>query len=199
MEVEDVSFVKKWVDLLEKQKSVLKNNSRRTGERPKDRQSRDQLVQEFMVKRMMATMQKHQGQNQSQNVIHQSFVAPPYLPSVKPFHELKQIYIKELKLETHHRGDFILLKVLTPPSVMTAVMAIVEDEFGQGVMLQLYQQEIWTDQVVEEIVHVGGVCILKEPYFKVMNDGRMCSFLYITPSPGPRLGAIWLAASRRYC
>jgi len=44
MEVEDVSFVKKWVDLLEKQKSVLKNNSRRTGERPKDRQSRATLL-----------------------------------------------------------------------------------------------------------------------------------------------------------
>jgi len=54
---------------------------------------------------------------------------------------LKKLYLKDLHLETHHRGFYALLRVATPPITMTAVMAIIEDEKDDGVVFQLYQQE----------------------------------------------------------
>ena len=103
--------------------------------------------------------------------VHQSWVAAPYPPSVAPLGTLKKLYIKDLQLETHHRGFYSLLRVATPPSTMTAVMAIMEDEKDDGVMLQLYQQEDEDHRPGEEVVQVQQVCIVKEPYFKIMNDG----------------------------
>lgn len=38
-------------------------------------------------------------------------------------------------------------------------------------MLQLYQQEGDKYRPVDEIIQSGDVCIIKEPYFKVMSDG----------------------------
>lgn len=44
-------------------------------------------------------------------------------------------------LETHHRGRYILVKTVTPVDRMTAILAIVEDEEGNSLMLQLFSQE----------------------------------------------------------
>lgn len=54
---------------------------------------------------------------------------------------------------------------------MTAVMVIVEDEKGHGVLLQVYQQEDTEYGLAEDVAQVGGVCIVKEPYFKTMSNG----------------------------
>lgn len=53
---------------------------------------------------------------------------------------------------------------------MTAVMTVVEDERGDGVMLQLYNQEkeLSTDGRLVE----GTVILVKEPYLKFMADGN---------------------------
>jgi len=73
------------------------------------------------------------------HMIHQSWVAGPYPPSVAPFRRLKKLYLRDLQLETHHRGFYALLRVATPLVTMTAVMAIMEDEKDDGVVFQLYQ------------------------------------------------------------
>lgn len=54
---------------------------------------------------------------------------------------------------------------------MTAVMAIMQDEKNDRVVFQLYQQEDEDHQPDEEAVQIQRVCVVKEPYFKVMNDG----------------------------
>lgn len=54
-------------------------------------------------------------------------------------------------------------------------MAILEDEMGDGVMLQLYQQEHRCDRKIEDTIKLNSVCVIKEPYFKVMNDGGTSS------------------------
>ncbi|KAK4694738.1 hypothetical protein P7C71_g2891, partial [Lecanoromycetidae sp. Uapishka_2] len=105
------------------------------------------------------------------HMIHQSFLPHPYPPSTVSWKDLKKVYIKDLQLQIHHRGSFVLLKAATVATVMTAVMAIVEDEVGEGVVLQLYQQEGDNHRRADEVIRLGDVCIVKEPYFKVMNDG----------------------------
>ena len=52
---------------------------------------------------------------------------------------------------------------------MTAVMAIVEDEEGSVLMLQLYNQELELSGA--QSLKAGTVLAVKEPYVKVMADG----------------------------
>lgn len=55
---------------------------------------------------------------------------------------------------------------------MTAIMAVMEDESDDVVLLHLYQQEDERDRSATDIINVGRVLLVKEPYFKVMGDGE---------------------------
>ena len=55
---------------------------------------------------------------------------------------------------------------------MTAIMAVMEDENGDVILLQLYQQEDEGNRAAADIVNVGTILLVKEPYFKVMGDGE---------------------------
>ena len=169
MEVDDVSNEPQWFQLLKKQKAVLQAASKRKGERPTNRKSLERLVNEFTsqymnTKLMMASRDLH--------MFHTSFVPPSYQPSVAPFVELEKTTLKNLKLETHHRGRYILLRTATPGLMMTAVMAVMEDENGDGVVLQLYQQQDDSYRTAEQVLPEKSSWIVKEPYYKVMSDGE---------------------------
>ncbi|KAL2040023.1 hypothetical protein N7G274_007426 [Stereocaulon virgatum] len=193
MDIDDVSKVGRWEQMLQRQKATLQAASKRKGERPKDRKSRAQLVDEFMVRYAATKMRR----NSFEDLIHSSFIAPPYQPCIASFTELKRIFIKDLRLETHHRGFYALLKVVTPPTTMTAVMAVVGDEIGDGVRLQLYHQKDDEYRKGEEVVQVNKACIIKEPYFKVMGDGDYglrvdhVSDIIWLPSDDDRLPLAW--------
>jgi hypothetical protein len=49
---------------------------------------------------------------------------------------------------------------------MTAIMAIMEDENGDVIMLQLYQQEDEDTRAAAGIVDVGKLLLVKEPYLR---------------------------------
>ena len=167
MDVDDVSHVGQWAHLLRGQQAALQAASKRRGERPMDRKPRRQLINEFMVhyvsQRLMLAQRNHH--------LHQSWVAPPYPPSVAALGSLRKLLLKDLYLETHHRGSYVLLRAATPSNVMTAVLAIMEDEKGDGVVFQLYQQRADDYRTVGDVIQEGSICIVKEPYFKVMIDG----------------------------
>lgn len=95
----------------------------------------------------------------------------PYLPSVQPVHNLQTLMISQMTLETHHRGKKAVLRALTPPDRMTAVMAIVEDEEGTAVLLQLYNQPEEVEVNKEAILQKDSIYIIKEPFFKAATDG----------------------------
>lgn len=78
--------------------------------------------------------------------------------------------IKDLLLETHHRERYLLLRTVIPTDTMTAVMAIVEDEDGEVLTLQLYNQG--DDLSGAQDIRQGTVIVVKEPYVKVMADGN---------------------------
>lgn len=54
---------------------------------------------------------------------------------------------------------------------MTAIMALMEDGNGDALLLQLYQQEDEDIRPADNIVTVGTILLIKEPYFKLMSDG----------------------------
>ena len=99
-----------------------------------------------------------------------SSLPPAYAPCTTPFEHLTKIKIDNLKVETHHRGRYILLRTLTPTALVAAVGAVVEDEVGNVVMLQLHNQE---SGVVDGAgLSVGQVLVVVEPYLHVPIDGH---------------------------
>ena len=59
---------------------------------------------------------------------------------------------------------------------MTAIMAIVEDENGDVIMLQLYQQEDESARAAADIVNVSTILLVKEP---TSRSWEMASMVYV--------------------
>lgn len=97
------------------------------------------------------------------------FITHPYAPSVASLRDLKKVMIKDLNVETHHRGSYVLLRAVTPPKAMIANMVIAEDEDKNVLVLHLFNQgkELATDGRLIE----GTVMIVKEPYLKLLSVG----------------------------
>lgn len=167
MDIHDVSDAPQFIALLLKQKQSLRDALSFKGQRPKGRKLRDEIILQFRFRLMM-----RQGRANSNTFnMRSSLIPPAYTPCLSPFSDLKKVMIKDLLLETHHRGTYLLLRSVTPPDRMTAVMAIVEDEEKDVLMLQLYYQEPENERAAEEILGEGMVLIVKEPYLKLMSDG----------------------------
>lgn len=155
-----------YAEMMKLQEKTLLEAKKRKGERPCDRKSREHTYNKFMV-HLLAT-----GFAEDRHQVHSSFVPPAYPPCTTPVDELRHIAINQLQLETHHRGTYLLLRSITPPNRMTAIMAVMEDENSDVMMVQLYQQEDEGNRAAVDIVNVGTILLIKEPYFKVMGDGE---------------------------
>ncbi|KAF5983620.1 TPR domain-containing protein [Fusarium coicis] len=167
MDIKDVSNESEYIGYLKQLQGAAERAARRKGQTVRDHPPSQKLVSSFLMKLMAASY----GPRLDENTIATTQVPAPYPPCIHSANELEPIMISEMRLETHHRGKKIMLRVLTPPDRMTAVMAIVEDEKGIAVLLQLYHQP---DEVVvpaTEILCPNMVCILKEPFFKCATDG----------------------------
>ncbi|KAJ5605534.1 hypothetical protein N7510_008315 [Penicillium lagena] len=151
----DVSGNPQFVKDMTKQRSVFQADRSQKGQQPRGGKPRAELIVDFMFH--LAISNNQPGFN-----LRTSFVPLAYPPCTSPVGDLKQIMIGDLLLETRHRGSYIILRTVTPPHRMTAIMAIVEDEQDNVVRFQMYHQDK-TEKVLEE----GTVMILKEPYLKV--------------------------------
>ncbi|OJJ42379.1 hypothetical protein ASPZODRAFT_125576 [Penicilliopsis zonata CBS 506.65] len=162
MNTHDVSSIPKYMQYLDRQKQVLRRAQARKGQRLQMSKSRQEILIQFMFRQLRNTPTQETS-------IRSSFVPPAYPPCVTSLTELKKITIQDLVLETHHRGSYLLLRAVTSPDSMTAVMAIAEDENSDVLMVQLYQQD--RDLARDGRLQEGTVMIVKEPYLKLMSDG----------------------------
>lgn len=160
MDTTDISAFPQYVKFLAEKKQSLQYAQSRKGERPKERKTRAETIMQFMLPLMM----KHDHSSGWQT----SFLPPAYPPCLSSFRDLTQVMIKDLLLETHHRGKYLLLRSVTPPDRFTAVSAVVEDETKDVITLHLYYQEKNNEYAADEILPEGTILIVKEPYFKVM-------------------------------
>jgi hypothetical protein len=94
-------------------------------------------------------------------------IGRPYAAFDASFHELTKCMIRDLRIEIHHRGAYLLLRFFSETSRETAVSNLVDDENGDAVLFSLYMQEPEIVRKAESILKRGSVVILKEPYFKV--------------------------------
>lgn len=93
-----------------------------------------------------------------------------YRPCYLPLAQLKKIFLKDLKFETHHPGSFLLLRVFCQPFRKSALMAAIEDETRDVDILALYH----TKEALRafEILPKGIVVTVKEPFYHMEEDGR---------------------------
>jgi hypothetical protein len=54
---------------------------------------------------------------------------------------------------------------------MTGILVLVEDEYGDVAILQMYQQEDEASRPATSVVDKGSVLLVKEPFFKVTASG----------------------------
>ncbi|KAF8850697.1 SET domain-containing protein [Acephala macrosclerotiorum] len=167
MNTHDVSAIPEFVQLLQKQKQRLRDAQSRKGQHIKGKKSRNEIIMQFRFRLLMKERKADSGAYNTRS----SFIPPAYIPCLSPFSDLAKVMIKDLLLETHHRGTYLLLRSVTPPDRMNAIMAVVEDENKDVLMLQLYYQEVENERAAEEILKEGTVLIVKEPYLKLMADG----------------------------
>ncbi|TVY48488.1 Histone-lysine N-methyltransferase, partial [Lachnellula occidentalis] len=169
MDTNDVSDIHQYIQILHFQKRNLKAAEARTGQQPIDRKTRGQLIEKHRLAVMQAMMQQLQPNDHQ---VHSSFLPPPYPPSTATLESLTPIFISELRLGTHHRGKYILVRSATGPARMTAIINVIEDEREDAVVMQLYQQPEEMIRPASSIATTGDVFLIKEPFFKVMVDGE---------------------------
>ncbi|KAG9600336.1 SET domain-containing protein, partial [Aureobasidium melanogenum] len=154
-------------DLLAYHKSVLKKEMlarrlRQAGDLRRVSQTREQLVKEFAHRPSPFSPVARQVPRPGPEDWHR--------PCSLPLAQLKKIFLKDLRFETHHRGSFLLLRVFCQPFRKAAVMAAVEDETGDVDRVALYH----TKEALRgfEVVPEGTVVTVKEPFYHLEEDGR---------------------------
>jgi hypothetical protein len=74
-----------------------------------------------------------------------------------------QVPLSDLRIEEHHRGKGIIVKVISPPYLGAGVISLVEDESGNADKLAIYNH---SDSSILSGVPEGCVVAVKEPYYK---------------------------------
>lgn len=156
---------------IDQQMRRLQEAKKQQGKRPLDRKPKEHAYQNFMLSYMSNQAITSAQGGREVIMIHRSVLPLVYRPCTTPMNQLSPIAIRDLQLETHHRGTYLLLRSMTPPNYMTAIMALMEDRNGDAILLQLYQQEDEETRPAGDIITVGTILLVKEPFFKLMADG----------------------------
>ncbi|PYI35413.1 TPR domain protein [Aspergillus indologenus CBS 114.80] len=143
-------------DLLQKHKLRFEFAQSHKGEEyPSTKHLRAELPQLFKVR----------GHHWTEGSIFSFPLSPAYAPCTTPLEHLTKVMVDNVKLETHHRGQYILLRTLTPTDFRVVVGAVTEDEAGNVIMLQLHNQE--TEVFARGGLSEGTVLVVVEPYLHI--------------------------------
>ncbi|KAK0632612.1 hypothetical protein B0T14DRAFT_598050 [Immersiella caudata] len=122
------------------------------------------LSKEQLVKTHMSHVKKHQVAEGAPKQVKQLRPDDAYPASTKSIRDLEIIPLTQLRAETHHWGQGIIVKAASPPYVGGAgALSIVEDEFGNADKLAIYSQP---ETSILSGVPEGCVVAVKEPYYR---------------------------------
>ncbi|KAM3550201.1 hypothetical protein MY1884_008369 [Beauveria asiatica] len=126
---------------------------------------------DFIIARFSAArVSLNKSHATQETMISTTQLPPPYPPSDRFVEELRPILIKQMRLGEHHRGSRVIVRALTPPNRINAILLAVEDLEGTAVTLQLYHHPSADVVPSEEVINIGSVLIIKEPFFKCTTD-----------------------------
>ena len=153
---------------MEQYQAVLQEAKQMKRKIPGDRKNKNALLAAFLPAQGLGTAS---SDSEERLLINTSFLPLAYPPSVVPLNNLQPIAIQKLRLERQHRGRYIVLRSITSPKRMAAIEVLAEDEHGDVIPLQLYQQEDEATRPATDIIHENSVVLIKEPFFKFTAPG----------------------------
>lgn len=162
MDVCDVSNVPAFVKILRDQKQKLRKAEANKGQHPYMTLSRDDFLLRFIIHVMV-----YCDSIKPRAAISPCFFPLPYAPCVAPLSTLKKVLMRQLTIDTHHRGSYIVVRAVTPVHTAGAAMIIVEDEERNVLLLQWYNQD---HTVTDSCLPEGTVLIIKEPFVGIITD-----------------------------
>nr|OQO19739.1 hypothetical protein B0A51_12951 [Rachicladosporium sp. CCFEE 5018] len=153
-----------FVALMKQQQALLATAKKRQGLLPQQRMTRRELEQECeRTGRSDLTVQN------GNHLIKQTFVGEAYEPSTAEIIDLKPICLRELRLETHHTGRLLLVRVFCNAVRVTAVQTGIEDEHDHVERLAIYNTDLGLSH--SQKLPRGSVLAIKEPYYKATSNG----------------------------
>ncbi|KAG9247924.1 hypothetical protein BJ878DRAFT_552768 [Calycina marina] len=181
------------VAILDEHKERLKENKKRAGARLRGLKLTNEL-NEYHQELALSQKLEQTAISTHSNILDVYYMATPYPPSDMPLNQLKKININDFTVETHHRGSHILLRVsstayrprmcgmtnngLVKNDVTSyqrlIVMAVVTDEAGTATPLALYYQQMEILQPAVEILPLGQVLVVKEPFWMIDERNDHC-------------------------
>lgn len=105
-----------------------------------------------------------------------TYVPPPYPPCVLPLVRLQNMMVKDLKLETHHRGRLLFLKTITEAwtgHVSGGIQVAADDVTGEAVMVEVYIVAREERRKATDMLPKGSVFVIKEPYMYMVDALEM--------------------------
>ncbi|KAK6420834.1 hypothetical protein LTR95_016897 [Oleoguttula sp. CCFEE 5521] len=125
-----------YVKLLKQQEALLATAKKRQGQLPQQRTTRRELEQEY--ERMGISDPRARD---GSYLIKQTFIGEAYKPSAADINDLKPILLRELRLETHHPGRILIVRVFCNAVRITAVQTGIEDEHDHVERLAVYNTD----------------------------------------------------------
>lgn len=151
--------------LMDDQRERLDKALRRRGECPTDGKEPSELVHTQLLSFNWFKARKPCGDSY---ILDASIIAPYYPPSTAPLERLKKLYVKDLRLETHHRGYYLVLATAMFTFKIAGVsISLMRDENNTLLKACHYFEDV-------ENVDMGGHFIIKEPYFTLSTYGEYC-------------------------
>lgn len=155
----------KCAELLERQKERLDDARRRKGEIPIDSKRPKELIESHERASKWLSEKKSPGDT---FIVDSSIIAPYYPPSTASPDCLAEMHIKDLQLETHHRGSCLLLMTyMKPIKVAGVIISLMRDEAYDMVITSHHYEDA-------ENLNLGDIFMIKEPYFTITSDGDYC-------------------------
>ncbi|KAK5682700.1 hypothetical protein LTS10_005830 [Elasticomyces elasticus] len=100
------------------------------------------------------------------------FITQVYPPSTLPAGQLEPMHISDLRLETRHEGQVLLLRTIGHPLSGLAIKNAVENDRGNVDVLAVYN--IHKSVPPESLLPKGAVVAIKEPLYEEVSDGKYC-------------------------
>lgn len=104
-----------------------------------------------------------------QHQIRSCFIGAAYQPCTLPLSSLVPIHLRDLTLETQHRGRVLIVRAFCEPNWMVSIQNAVEDELGDVDRLAIYN--LLPTAEPNAVLPRGAVVAIKEPYYKYTADG----------------------------
>ncbi|KAM0466045.1 hypothetical protein ACHAPV_000998 [Trichoderma viride] len=161
--------IDKFFALLKQQKALLKGAQAYKGQEPlaSMKRSRSVLQQQFYGMALQLGMRSLMLPDEQQ--IRSCFIGAAYAPCTLPLSSLAPIHLRDLTLETQHRGRVLIVRAFCEPNSMVSIQNAVEDELGDVDRLAIYNLLPTTE--ANAVLPQGAIVAVKEPYYKLTADG----------------------------